>query len=95
MSRVDAKSSRHFSLYLEDANTKGYGFQAFLVEKNAIPRIKSAMNKLEQARAIFLQTAIHAASSEHPIMRNALRRQDGASVSLLLIQASWRLENSN
>lgn len=47
MSRIDAMASRHFSLYLEDAKTNGYGFQAYLVEKKAIPPIESAINELK------------------------------------------------
>lgn len=48
MSRVDAKASRHFSLYLEDAKTNGYGFQAYLVEKKAVPQIESAITEIEK-----------------------------------------------
>lgn len=47
MSRIDAMASRQFSLYLEDAKTNGYGFQAYLVEKKAIPPIESAINELK------------------------------------------------
>lgn len=47
MSRIDAMASRHFSLYLEDAKTNGYGFQAYLVEKKAIPSIESAIDELK------------------------------------------------
>ena len=47
MNRVDAIASRHFSIYLEDAKTNGYGFQAYLVEKKAIPPIESAIDELK------------------------------------------------
>lgn len=46
MDRVDAEASRNFSLYLEDARTNGYGFQAYLVEKKAIPLIKQAVKDI-------------------------------------------------
>lgn len=46
MGRVDAEASRDFSLYLEDAKTNGYGFQAYLVEKKAIPPIEQAIKDI-------------------------------------------------
>jgi hypothetical protein len=46
MDRVDAEAGRNFSLYLEDARTNGYGFQAYLVEKKAIPQIEEALNQI-------------------------------------------------
>jgi hypothetical protein len=49
MSRVDAEASRNFSLYLEDARRNGYGFQAYLVEKKAIPQIEQALNDITKA----------------------------------------------
>jgi hypothetical protein len=53
MSRVDATASRQFSLYLDDAKTNGYGFQAYLVEKNAIPQIELAVNELKKEQLEF------------------------------------------
>lgn len=38
MNSVDAEARRRFSLFLDDAKTNGYGFQAYLVEKKAIPQ---------------------------------------------------------
>lgn len=47
MNRVDAEASRHFSLYLDDAKTNGYGFQAYLVEEKAVPRAEAAIAEIE------------------------------------------------
>lgn len=46
MGHVDAEASRNFSLYLEDAKTNGYGFQAHLVEKKAIPPVEQAIKDI-------------------------------------------------
>ena len=48
MSRVDAEASRKFSLYADDARTNGYGFQAYLVEKKAIPQAERAILDIEK-----------------------------------------------
>lgn len=48
MGRIDAEANRHFSLYLDEAKTNGYGFQAYLVEKKAIPQVKDAIERVEQ-----------------------------------------------
>jgi len=47
MNRVDAEASRHFSLYLNDAKTNGYGFQAYLVENKAVPPVEAAIAEIE------------------------------------------------
>jgi len=53
MNAVDAEASRRFSLYLDDAKTNGYGFQAYLVEKKAIPQAEQAIRQIEQEIAEF------------------------------------------
>lgn len=53
MNRVDAEASRHFLLYLDDAQVNGYGFQAHLVEKRVIPPVQGAVAELEKTRADF------------------------------------------
>jgi hypothetical protein len=55
MNRVDAEASRHFSLYLDDAKTNGYGFQAHLVEKKAIPPLEAAIGEIERELLKFTQ----------------------------------------
>jgi hypothetical protein len=40
MDIVDAEASLKFSLYLDDAKINGYSFQAYLVEKKAMPARK-------------------------------------------------------
>lgn len=47
MSRVDAKASRFFALYLDDAKKNGYGYQAFLVEKRALPEFENAIAEID------------------------------------------------
>jgi hypothetical protein len=53
MSAVDAEASRRFSLYLDDAKINGYGFQAHLVEKKAIPQVEQAVRQIEMEMALF------------------------------------------
>jgi hypothetical protein len=47
MDRVDAEAARHFSIYSDQAKTNGYEFQAYLVEKNAIPPIEASIVALK------------------------------------------------
>jgi hypothetical protein len=53
MDRIDAEASRHFSMYLDDAKTNGYGFQAFHVEKKAVPQVESSIAQLEDEKLEF------------------------------------------
>lgn len=53
MDAVDAEASRRFSLFIDDAKTNGYGFQAYLVEKEAIPQAEQAIRQIEQEIAEF------------------------------------------
>lgn len=48
MDRVDAEASRQFSIYLDDARTNGYSFQAYLVEKEAIPETEAAISMIDE-----------------------------------------------
>jgi hypothetical protein len=48
MRRVDAEASRNFSLYLDDARTNGYGFQAYLVDKKALPPVEQAIADIKK-----------------------------------------------
>lgn len=47
MNRVDAEASRHFSIYLDDAKINGYSFQAYLIEKKAVPQAEDAINQMD------------------------------------------------
>jgi hypothetical protein len=53
MHQVDAEASKHFSMYLDDAKTNGYGLQADLVEKKAVPEVESSVEKIEQEKREF------------------------------------------
>jgi hypothetical protein len=48
MDRVDAEASRQFSIYLDNARTNGYSFQAYLVEKEAIPQTEAAISMIDE-----------------------------------------------
>jgi hypothetical protein len=48
MDRVDAEASRHFSIYLDNARINGYSFQAYLVEKKAVPQVEDAIKKIDE-----------------------------------------------
>jgi hypothetical protein len=43
---IDAEASRRFSIYAKDAQTNGYGFQAYLVQKKAIPQVGQALAEI-------------------------------------------------
>ncbi len=47
MQQIDQAASRSFSLYAEQAQTNGYGFQAHLVETKVLPRIAKDIAGLE------------------------------------------------
>ncbi len=53
MGRVDAEASRNFSLYLDAAKKNGYGFQAHLVEKKAIPPVEQAITDIAKEMQAF------------------------------------------
>jgi hypothetical protein len=53
MERVDAEASRNFSLYLDEAKKNGYGFQAYLVEKKAIPPVERAIANIAKEMRAF------------------------------------------
>jgi hypothetical protein len=53
MNAVDTEASRKFSLYLDDAKTNGYGFQAYLVEEKAVPQAEKAIGQIGKEIAEF------------------------------------------
>lgn len=50
---IDAEAARKFSLYAEHAKTNGYGFQAYLVEKKALPQAEKALQDLREEQQEF------------------------------------------
>ena len=50
---IDAEAARRFSMYAEAARTNGYGFQAYLVETKAIPRVRQALADIATERDSF------------------------------------------
>jgi hypothetical protein len=46
--QIDATAARRFTLYGEEARTNGYGFQAHLVETQAMPKAKAMLGEVEQ-----------------------------------------------
>jgi hypothetical protein len=46
--QIDATAARSFTLYGEQARTNGYGFQAYLVETQAIPKTKALLEEVEE-----------------------------------------------
>jgi hypothetical protein len=55
-SETDRKARRHFCLYAEQAKTNGYGYQAYLVEKQVLPPIDTQVQQLERERSAFLSS---------------------------------------
>src|SRR5690606_33043132 len=50
---IDRKAARHFSIYADQAKTNGYGFQAYIVEQQALPQIDASIADLEGEKATF------------------------------------------
>jgi hypothetical protein len=48
---IDDQAARHFSIYAEQAKTYGYGFQAHLVERRAVPQIEAALAAVATEKA--------------------------------------------
>ena len=57
MCRIDAEAGKHFSIYLDQAKTNGYGFQAYLIETQAIPQVTSSIEQIEQEKSEFDKNA--------------------------------------
>lgn len=51
--RIDDQAARHFSIYAEQAKINGYGFQAHLVEKKAVPQIEASLAAIDSEQAVF------------------------------------------
>ena len=45
---IDNEASRRFSIYAEDAKTNGYGYQAHIIESQAVPATKDAIQEIEE-----------------------------------------------
>lgn len=50
---IDAEAARKFSLYAEQARMNGYGFQAHLVEKKAIPQVEESLKAVDAEQVDF------------------------------------------
>jgi hypothetical protein len=47
MDEIDAAASRQFSVFADEAKTRGYGFQAHLVESKFLPEVQKAITEAE------------------------------------------------
>ena len=63
---VDELAANKFSLYSDDAVTNGYSFQAYLVEKKAVPNAQEGLNKATDAIADFDKNALSAIGEIRP-----------------------------
>ena len=50
---VDKQAARRFSLYAEQAKANGYGFQAYLLKKKVVPKIKERIVKIVSEKNDF------------------------------------------
>jgi len=55
MKEVDQDAARRFSLYAQQAQTNGYGYQAYLVEAKVLPSYSKAKSDIEQELRVFEQ----------------------------------------
>ncbi len=53
---IDRKAARKFSIYAEQAKINGYGFQAYLVGKQALPEVEGSIASLEEEKSTFDDT---------------------------------------
>lgn len=51
--RIDEQAARHFSVYAEQAKVNGYGFQAHLVEKKAVPQADASLAAIGSEQTAF------------------------------------------
>lgn len=66
MAAVDAEASRTFAIYADEAKHNGYGYQAHLVETQAVPKFEEIIAALEADLQVFQNTvsgAVKALSS--------------------------------
>lgn len=63
---VDELAANNFSLYSDDAVTNGYSFQAYLVEKKAVPNAQEGLNEATAAIAEFDKNALSAIGEIRP-----------------------------
>jgi len=63
---VDEIAANQFSMYSDDAVTNGYSFQAYLVEKKAMPVAQEGLDEAEVALAQFDQNGMAALSEIRP-----------------------------
>jgi hypothetical protein len=47
MKEIDRMARRHFCLYSEDAKTRGFGYQSYLMETEIVPRIEKEIEELQ------------------------------------------------
>ena len=50
MKSVDDEASRRFSIYTEDAKANGYGYQAHIIESQAVPATNASIQEIEEQR---------------------------------------------
>jgi hypothetical protein len=53
---IDKKAARYFSIYAGQAKVNGYGFQAHLIEKKAVPEIERSLADLRSAKDEFFSS---------------------------------------
>ena len=56
MNEIDRRARRAFSLYAEDAKHNGFGFQAHLMRKQALPQINAQIEVFEADQKAFADT---------------------------------------
>lgn len=56
MKLIDDAASRHFSIYAEQARSKGYSFQAYLIEKKVLVDIEQSISMLKKEKEEFMSS---------------------------------------
>lgn len=50
---IDRQAARHFSIYAEQAKVNGYGFQAYLVDRQVAPEIDKSLSEIDSEKTKF------------------------------------------
>lgn len=55
MGDIDRIADRSFSIYAADAKVNGYGFQAYRVETEGIPKVEELLRQVDEEEKLFLE----------------------------------------
>jgi hypothetical protein len=66
MNEIDRLARRQFCLYGEDAKTRGYGYQAYLIETQVIPKLEAEIEELQKLKGLAISQMPKTAQGHKP-----------------------------